>query len=80
MRRIEIKVSLFILMTQRSKGLEMNLIPRVNLFVFYWFVMASLRKFPQRVQDYIKIGSKVNRSHLIHVHFISLLKLIQSIY
>ena len=73
MRRSEIK--LLILIAQRSKGIEMNLIPLVNLFVFYWFVMASLRKFPQRVEDYLKIGSKVNRCHLIHVNFMALLKL-----
>ena len=58
----------------------MNSIPRVNLFVFYLYVMASLWKSPQRVEDYIKIGSKVNRSHLIHEHLMALLKLFKSIY
>jgi len=73
LRRIEVK--LFILIAQRSKGLEMNSIPRVNLFVFHWYVMASLRKFPQGVEDNLKIGFKVNCSHLIRVHFVALLKL-----
>lgn len=73
LRRIEMK--LFILIAQGSKGLEMNSIPRVNLFVFHWYVMASLRKLPLGVEDNLKIGFKVNRSHLIRVHFVALLKL-----
>lgn len=50
-------------------------IPRVSLFFFRWYVMASIRKFPKRVEEYLKKGFKVNRSHKINVHCMALLQL-----
>ena len=38
----------------------MNSIPRVNLFVFHWYVMTSLSKFQQWMEEYLTSLSFIN--------------------